>query len=87
MMPEYREHGWQRPPPPSNDEEGLRSQDPTATRHPSPSWVREADYNPSHPPGDLAHIAERLVQKISRWSGPVLLGLALLGLGWLVTRG
>jgi len=86
MMPDYREHGWQRPHS-STDKEFSRSPEPSATRPPSRSWLREADYNPSHPPGDLTQRAERLVHKISRWSGPLLLGLAFLGLGWLLARG
>lgn len=85
MMPDHREHGWQRSRS-STDEESSGSPEPSAARYPPRSWLRETDYTPSHPPGDLAQRAERLVQTVSRWSGPVLLGLAFLGLGWLLTR-
>ena len=87
MMPDFREHGWQRPPHSSTDEECFRSPEPSNTAHPPHVRSWKADCNPSHPSGNLTDRAEKLVQQVSRWSGPVLLGLAFLGLGWLVTRG
>lgn len=85
-MPDYREHGWQRPPHSSIDEECLRSPQPPRPGHVTHASSWQAGCDPSHPSGNLAERAERLVQLVSRWSGPVLLSLAFLGLGWLVTR-
>ena len=85
-MPDYREHGWPMPPHLPADEECSGSHRPQSRRHPAHALLRADDYAPDHSP-DLAERCERLVQWVSRWSGPVLLGLAFLGLGWLVTRG
>ncbi|WP_257558264.1 hypothetical protein [Sphingobium sp. CFD-2] len=69
----------------STGRERLPSPKPDSTRSPREARPGRADEDLSPPSRNWPEIAEELVQRGSRWSGPVILGLVILGIGWLLT--